>query len=64
VIVDLHTCRIKKLVGKKIAGSQVISRYLKPLVELGVLKELSAEKMYSFFPRSCDSRQGADKAGC
>jgi len=39
VIFDLPYCRIQKLVERDIAGRQAASRYLKQLVEIGVLEE-------------------------
>jgi Fic family protein len=39
LIFDLPYCRIQNLVDKNIAGRQAASRYLKKLVEVGVLEE-------------------------
>ncbi|MBX7229495.1 MAG: Fic family protein [Burkholderiaceae bacterium] len=39
LIFDLPYCRIQNLVDKKIAGRQAASRYLKQLVNIGVLQE-------------------------
>ncbi len=39
LIFDLPYCRIQNLVERDIAGRQAASRYLKQLVEIGVLEE-------------------------
>ena len=39
LIFDLPYCRIQNLVERDIAGRQAASRYLKQLVEVGVLEE-------------------------
>ena len=39
LIFDLPYCRIQNLVERNIAGRQAASRYLKQLVEIGVLEE-------------------------
>jgi Fic family protein len=48
LIFDLPYCRIQNLVEKDIAGRQAASRYLKKLVEIGVLKEraVGREKLF------------------
>lgn len=48
LIFDLPYCRIQNLVEKKIAGRQAASRYLKQLVEIGVLQErtVGREKLF------------------
>lgn len=48
LIFDLPYCRIKNLVEKDIAGRQAASRYLKQLVEIGVLEEraVGREKLF------------------
>ncbi len=48
LIFDLPYCRIQNLVGKNIAGRQAASRYLKQLVDIGVLEErtIGREKLF------------------
>jgi len=48
LIFDLPYCRIQNLVENDIAGRQAASRYLKQLVEIGVLKErtVGREKLF------------------
>ena len=48
LIFDLPYCRIQNLVEKNIAGRQAASRYLKQLLEIGVLQERTAgrEKLF------------------
>jgi Fic family protein len=48
LIFDLPYCRIQNLVEKDIAGRQAASRYLKQLVEIGVLEErvIGREKLF------------------
>ncbi len=48
LIFDLPYCRIQNLVEKNIAGRQAASRYLKQLVEIGVLEEraVGREKLF------------------
>lgn len=48
LIFDLPYCRIQNLVEKEIAGRQAASRYLKQLVEIGVLQErtVGREKLF------------------
>jgi Fic family protein len=48
LIFDLPYCRIQNLVEKDIAGRQAASRYLKQLVEIGVLEEraVGREKLF------------------
>lgn len=48
LIFDLPYCRIQNLVEKNIAGRQAASRYLKLLVEIGVLEEraVGREKLF------------------
>ena len=48
VIFDLPYCRIQNLVERDIAGRQAASRYLKQLVEVGVLEEktIGREKLF------------------
>jgi len=48
LIFDLPYCRIQNVVDKGIAGRQAASRYLKQLVEIGVLREvtLGREKLF------------------
>lgn len=48
LIFDLPYCRIQNLVDKDIAGRQAASRYLKQLVEIGVLQErvVGREKLF------------------
>ncbi|MER2513561.1 MAG: Fic/DOC family N-terminal domain-containing protein [Nitrosomonas ureae] len=48
LIFDLPYCRIQNLVEKHIAGRQAASRYLKQLVEIGVLEErtVGREKLF------------------
>ncbi len=48
LIFDLPYCRIQNLVEKGIAGRQAASRYLKQLVEIGVLEEraVGREKLF------------------
>lgn len=48
LIFDLPYCRIQNLVEKDIAGRQAASRYLKQLVEIGVLEEraFGREKLF------------------
>jgi Fic family protein len=48
LIFDLPYCRIQNLVDKEIAGRQAASRYLKQLVEIGVLHEriVGREKLF------------------
>ena len=48
LIFDLPCCRIQNLVEKDIAGRQAASRYLKQLVEIGVLEEraVGREKLF------------------
>ena len=48
LIFDLPYCRIQNLVDKEIAGRQAASRYLKQLVEVGVLEErtVGREKLF------------------
>lgn len=48
LIFDLPYCRIQNIVDKKIAGRQAASRYLKQLVEIGVLQEktVGREKLF------------------
>jgi len=48
LIFDLPYCRIQNVVDKNIAGRQAASRYLKQLVEIGVLREvtLGREKLF------------------
>ena len=48
LIFDLPYCRIQNVVDKEIAGRQAASRYLKQLVEIGVLREvtLGREKLF------------------
>ncbi len=48
LIFDLPYCRIQNVVDKEIAGRQAASRYLKQLVEIGVLQEvtLGREKLF------------------
>ena len=48
LIFDLPYCRIQNLVEKEIAGRQAASRYLKKLVEIGVLQErtIGREKLF------------------
>ena len=48
LIFDLSYCRIQNLVERDIAGRQAASRYLKQLVEIGVLKErtVGREKLF------------------
>lgn len=48
LIFDLPYCRIQNVVDKEIAGRQAASRYLKQLVDIGVLKEetLGREKLF------------------
>ena len=48
LIFDLPYCRIQNVVDQNIAGRQAASRYLKQLVEVGVLKEVTVgrEKLF------------------
>lgn len=48
LIFDLPYCRIQNVVEKEIAGRQAASRYLKQLVDIGVLQEvtLGREKLF------------------
>lgn len=48
LIFDLPYCRIQNLVEKEIAGRQAASRYLKQLVEIGILEEraVGREKLF------------------
>jgi Fic family protein len=48
LIFDLPYCRIQNLVEKGIASRQAASRYLKQLVEIGVLEEraVGREKLF------------------
>ncbi|SNX60658.1 Fic family protein [Nitrosomonas ureae] len=48
LIFDLPYCRIQNLVEKNIAGRQAASRYLKQLVDIGVLEErtIGREKLF------------------
>ncbi len=48
LIFDLPYCRIQNIVDKGIAGRQAASRYLKQLVDIGVLRELEfgREKLF------------------
>ena len=48
LIFDLPYCRIQNLVDKEISGRQAASRYLKQLVEIGVLQEKTSgrEKLF------------------
>ena len=48
LIFDLPYCRIQNLVERNIAGRQAASRYLKQLVEIGVLEErtVGREKLF------------------
>ena len=48
LVFDLPYCRIQNLVDKGIAGRQAASRYLKQLVDIGVLREITAgrEKLF------------------
>jgi Fic family protein len=48
LIFDLPYCRIQNLVERNIAGRQAASRYLKQLVEIGVLQEraVGREKLF------------------
>lgn len=48
LIFDLPYCRIQNVVDKEIAGRQAASRYLKQLVDVGVLQEmtLGREKLF------------------
>jgi Fic family protein len=48
LVFDLPYCRIQNLVEKNIAGRQAASRYLKQLVEIGVLEErtVGREKLF------------------
>lgn len=48
LIFDLPYCRIQNVVDKQIAGRQAASRYLKQLVDIGVLNEITAgrEKLF------------------
>jgi Fic family protein len=48
LIFELPYCRIQNVVDVKIAGRQAASRYLKQLVELGVLEEktVGREKLF------------------
>jgi Fic family protein len=48
LIFDLPYCRIQNVVDKEIAGRQAASRYLKQLVDVGVLREvaLGREKLF------------------
>lgn len=48
LIFDLPYCRIQNLVEKDIAGRQAASRYLKQLVEIGILEEraVGREKLF------------------
>ena len=48
LIFDLPYCRIQNVVEKEIAGRQAASRYLKQLVDVGVLREvtLGREKLF------------------
>lgn len=48
LIFDLPYCRIQNVVDKGLAGRQAASRYLKQLVEIGVLREVAAgrEKLF------------------
>ncbi len=63
LIFELPYCRIQNVVESNIAGRQAASRYLKQLVQLGVLQEKSAgrEKLF-IHPKflrllTCDSNQ-------
>jgi Fic family protein len=48
LISELPYCRIQNVVEKTIAGRQAASRYLKQLVEIGVLEEVAVgrEKLF------------------
>lgn len=48
LIFDLPYCRIQNVVDKEIAGRQAASRYLKQLVDIGVLQEITVgrEKLF------------------
>lgn len=48
LIFDLPYCRIQNVVDKQIAGRQAASRYLKQLVDIGVLREVTVgrEKIF------------------
>lgn len=48
LIFDLPYCRIQNVVDKEIAGRQAASRYLKQLVDIGVLREVTVgrEKIF------------------